>query len=81
MSRNPALRPLIPFAACLRAERARAGLTQAELGDRAGLTAHSIGNYERGISTPNLDTLVRLAAALGVDPVVLVPSLESCAAA
>ncbi|MBL0920726.1 MAG: helix-turn-helix transcriptional regulator [Phycisphaerales bacterium] len=80
------MRPLQPAPACdfsanLRAERARAGLTQAELAERAGLNPASIGSYERGVTKPQIDTLCRIASALGVEPSLLLPSLEVSSAA
>lgn len=36
-------------------------LSQAELADIVGLAQSSIGNYERGIRSPDADTIVRLA--------------------
>jgi len=41
-------------------------LTQAELGSRAGMGAASISHFETGQRTPSLDSLVKLADALGV---------------
>jgi tetratricopeptide (TPR) repeat protein/transcriptional regulator with XRE-family HTH domain len=49
----------------LRAGRRRAGLSQEELADRAGLSVRAIGNLERGrASWPHRETLQRLADAL-----------------
>lgn len=42
------------------------GLTQATLAERAGLAVDAVGRVERGTRTPRLDTLSRLATALGV---------------
>lgn len=51
----------------LRRFRERAGLTQEELAERAGLTAHGISALERGIRRrPYPHTLRTLAAALGL---------------
>ncbi len=54
--------------ALLRRHRARRGLTQEELAERAGggLTAKTIGNLERGRTRPYPHTLRALAAALGL---------------
>jgi len=41
-------------------------LTQAELGSRAGMGAASISHFGTGQRTPSLDSLVKLADALGV---------------
>ncbi len=46
--------------------RERAGLSQEELGYRAGLHRTAIGLLERGARTPRIDTIVRLAGAVSV---------------
>lgn len=60
------------FCARLRLARKRAGLSQQALGvmlDLDETTAISrISHYERGIYQPNLQTIQRLAKALGVPP-------------
>lgn len=52
----------------IRASRKTAGLTQRELGRRAGVTSQAVGHWERG-KTANLrlDHLFAIANALGVD--------------
>lgn len=53
------------FGAALRYLRQRAGLTQAQLGDLAGIDQSNISDIERGeILRPTADTLGRIAAAL-----------------
>jgi DNA-binding XRE family transcriptional regulator/molybdate-binding protein len=47
--------------------RERAGLTQAELARRAGVSRQLIGAAETGRNLPRVDTGVALAAALGTD--------------
>lgn len=44
-----------------------AGLTQIELGKKAGVTTRAIQNYESGSRIPRLDVLSKLAYALEVD--------------
>lgn len=50
----------------LRWERADAGLTQAELARRAGVTQQAIAKLEHPKANPTIETLERVAAALGV---------------
>ncbi len=54
------------LAANLRALREVRGLTQAELGLRAGIAAASISHFETGQRTPSLESTVKVAEALGV---------------
>ena len=54
------------FGENLRAVRRRAGLSQEEVGFRASLHRTEIGLLERGARVPRIDTLVKLASALGV---------------
>src|SRR5258706_2348414 len=54
-----------PFAQVLRHHRVAAGLTQEALAERAGLSARSISDMERGLrSAPYQDTVRKLAGAL-----------------
>ncbi|MDA9420958.1 hypothetical protein XH97_02090 [Bradyrhizobium sp. CCBAU 53380] len=43
-------------------------LTQADLADAAGIRRASVIDVERGQANPTLDTIVRIAAALRVEP-------------
>lgn len=54
------------FGANLRQLRRQAGLSQEEVGARASLHRTEVGLLERGARVPRIDTLVKLAAALGV---------------
>jgi uncharacterized protein len=49
----------------IRSARARAGLTQAQLGQLAGTSQSAIARYEQGAAQPSLATLERLLAATG----------------
>jgi transcriptional regulator with XRE-family HTH domain len=51
----------------LREARVRAGLTQAELGWRAGKPASAISRWERGAVQPSLETLRELIRACGLE--------------
>lgn len=70
---KPARHPV--FAERLAQARTRAGLTQAELGLRAGLdpavASPRINQYERGKHEPQLKTAKRLAEVLGIPPAFL----------
>jgi transcriptional regulator with XRE-family HTH domain len=63
------------FGRRLRAARTAAAMTQEALAERAGVHPTYISNMERGYSAPTLGTLVRLAAALQLDPAELVRGL------
>jgi len=56
------------FGENLRRCRKRAGLSQEAVGLRAGLHRTEVGLLERGERTPRIDTAVKLAGALDVDP-------------
>lgn len=68
------MQPKQQFAANLRRLRLAAGLSQMELGDRAGLHFSEVSRLERGLRDPRLTTIVRLAGALQVPPAALLPS-------
>lgn len=56
------------FGALLRRYRTVAGLTQAELAERTGLSARALSDLERGLHrAPHRDTVQRLADTLGLD--------------
>ncbi len=54
----------------LRDARRRLGLTQAGLAERAGLTQATVSKIERDVAPPGLDTILKLAAVLGLELVV-----------
>jgi predicted ATPase/transcriptional regulator with XRE-family HTH domain len=54
----------LPFSALLRQQRLAAGLTQAALAERAGLSERTVQDLERGIARPRRDTIGRLLNAL-----------------
>lgn len=56
------------FSANLVRLRKRAGLSQEQLGFRAGLHRTEIGMLERGVRLARIDTLVKLAGSLEVEP-------------
>jgi transcriptional regulator with XRE-family HTH domain len=54
-------------AALLKAERERQGLSMTMLAGRAGLSQPSLSYLEHGLRIPNLDTLLRITDALGIE--------------
>lgn len=55
--------------------REKAGLSQEELGIRASLHRTEISQLERGLRVARIDTLVKLAGALGVAPADLIEGI------
>ena len=53
----------------IKAAREQAGITQAELGQKVGVSGVAIMRYERGKRQPRLEQLQAIAAALGVQVV------------
>lgn len=62
-------------------ERKRADLSQEEVGFRASLHRTEIGMIERGVRLVRIDTLVKLAGALEVEPGELLDGLRWSSAA
>ncbi len=50
----------------VRAERKQAGFSQETLAEKAELSTVFISRIERGIESPSVDSLVKIAEALGV---------------
>lgn len=63
------------FAHNLRGVRESADLTQEELAFRAGLHRTEVGLLERAERTPRIDTLAKLAGALGVETTALLDGI------
>ena len=61
----PAAPAIVILGANLRRARQRAGLTQAELAQRAGLAQPAISLIEAGQANPTVQTIQQLADALG----------------
>ena len=51
----------------MRAARLHANLSQEQVALRAGIRIATYSNIEQGHSSPLLDTLIRIADAIGVD--------------
>ncbi|MCD8076217.1 MAG: helix-turn-helix domain-containing protein [Lachnospiraceae bacterium] len=58
--------PILEVAFELTAEREKAGLTQKQLAERAGMYQAEISKIERGLSNPSILTLQRLAECMGL---------------
>jgi len=65
------------FAQALRQLRQEKGLSQEELADRAGLHRTYISQIERGIKSPSLRSLERIARALDVQLSTLIKKMEN----
>lgn len=62
---------LAALGAAIREHRTAAGLTQAQLAERAGIGRPHLNHIEGGRKSPTVVVLVHLARGLGVDPAVL----------
>ena len=56
----------VRFGKALRAYRTRQRLTQEELAERSGLSHKFIGEIERGLGNPTIETVSQIAAALTI---------------
>jgi transcriptional regulator with XRE-family HTH domain len=63
------------FGRRVRELRKQSGLSQEQLAERAGLHWTYVSGVERGLRTPGLDVIGRLAQGLGVSPAELFASL------
>lgn len=52
----------------IREVRTRLGISLEDLGELAEMSWTSIGKIERGAQSPTVESLVRIATGLGVDP-------------
>ncbi|HET7486179.1 MAG TPA: helix-turn-helix transcriptional regulator [Solirubrobacterales bacterium] len=66
------------FAENLIVLRGRADLSQGRIAQRSGLHITEIGLLERGLRLPRLDTIVKLAGGIGVEPCVLLAGMKWC---
>lgn len=67
---------LTAVGAAIRDHRLQAGLTQAELDQRAGIGRPHLNHIEGGRKNPTVVVLVHLARSLGVAPGVLRPTIS-----
>jgi transcriptional regulator with XRE-family HTH domain len=56
--------------------RKQAGISQEELGFLAGLHRTEIGMLERGVRLPRVDTLLKLAGGLEIEPAELLDGMD-----
>jgi transcriptional regulator with XRE-family HTH domain len=75
-SERPRPQPAPAFAGAVRNARERAGLDATELAARAGLEPSAYEAIERGERELELDTIVQIAAALGVSGAELLARAE-----
>lgn len=68
--------PLTQLARNVRAARERAGLTQEEVANRAGLALSDVGRIERMQRDPGVVVLAKLARGLGVAPAELLDGIK-----
>ena len=63
---------MIKLGGRIREERKKYNFTIAELSERANISSNFLGNIERGVDTPSIETLINIANALfvGVDALV-----------
>ncbi|MEN9873079.1 MAG: hypothetical protein RL450_1014 [Actinomycetota bacterium] len=61
---------LLKLAINLRSSRRKAGLTQTQLAIKAGITQSELSRIEKGVYSPRLATLVKLARSLKTDFVI-----------
>ena len=61
------LRDATGLSQALRSRRKQLGLTQEELGQRAGLAAKHVSRIENGTHEPKVSTLLALVSALGLE--------------
>lgn len=63
----------------LREERERRGLSKYVVAARSGLSQQTIGYVERELTNPSLETIVRMADAIGIDLAELI--MQACKSA
>lgn len=61
----------------IKAARKKAGMTQKELGAKLGVAYQTLAQWENDLRNPKLDTLQRIASALGVPVQELISDWEA----
>jgi len=65
---------VVRFGERLREVRLQRGMTQVELAEKAAVSVNYVGRLEKGTTTPGIDLVDRLAAALGATVAELLPA-------
>lgn len=71
-----AVRPSEKLAENVRRQRMSLGLSQEQVAKRAEVHPSEVSRIERGVREPRLDTIVRLARALDVEPARLLDGIR-----
>ena len=61
----------------IRAARHELGISLEDLGELSSINWTTIGKIERGVSSPTVESLIRVATALEIDPGVFVSGLTA----
>jgi transcriptional regulator with XRE-family HTH domain len=78
MARTPTPLPVLGrFGRRLRSARLKAGLTQEQVAEAAGMHSTYVSSVERGERNVGLVNLLRLASAVSADPAALVKGLRA----
>jgi transcriptional regulator with XRE-family HTH domain len=72
---KPQFEVAVGFGENLRRCRRRAGVSQEELSYRCSVHRTAVGKIERGETLPRIDTLLKLAGGLGIEPQKLLDGL------
>ncbi|WP_440057849.1 helix-turn-helix domain-containing protein [Pseudomonas fragariae (ex Marin et al. 2024)] len=64
------------LASRLKQLRTSKGLKQAQVAEAAGLEVNTVSRYERATITPSIEHLLKLATALGVHPIEILPQTD-----
>ena len=67
------------FGSAVKARREELGISQEELGGRAGLHRTYVCDVERGARNVSLDSIIKLAVALQIQPAALFGTFEALA--
>ena len=66
----------LPFGDKIRQLRTSVKLSQNDVATLAGISTAHLGQIERGVKRPNIDTMEKIAAALNISPAILFCSEE-----